>query len=192
MSTKPVVQRYFASGEELSSDQLAALGWLWSYKGSSNFLNDVQRQLRAGEKSLSERQVEVVTRIYSEESAKLADQADALLAIFHGEVEQPKPVVEAGFYLFEGDVIKVQRAVHGSGNLYAKRLIIDKIGAEGAGHFEYEAGLIRRMAGAPKLTAEWAAEHGRLYGMCMICGATLTDETSIERGIGPVCFGKLA
>jgi hypothetical protein len=31
-----------------------------------------------------------------------------------------------------------------------------------------------------------------LYGRCFICGRTLTDEESIDRGIGPVCNERLA
>ena len=27
-------------------------------------------------------------------------------------------------------------------------------------------------------------------GSCLVCGKTLTDATSIERGIGPVCYGS--
>lgn len=42
-----------------------------------------------------------------------------------------------------------------------------------------------------RLTLEQAQEFGRLYGVCGICGATLTDETSIAAGIGPVCAGRL-
>ena len=94
--------------------------------------------------------------------------------------------LEAGFYeLTAGMVVKVQLAVHGSGNLYAKRLNTE------TGKFEYQPGLINlvRERGT-RLTVERARELGQLYGMCIRCGATLTDEDSIERGMGPVCAGK--
>ncbi len=42
-----------------------------------------------------------------------------------------------------------------------------------------------------ELTLELAKEYGKLYGQCMICGRTLTNEDSIEAGIGPICAGKL-
>lgn len=42
-----------------------------------------------------------------------------------------------------------------------------------------------------KLTVERAREYGRLYGRCMLCGRKLTDPSSIEAGIGPVCASKL-
>jgi len=49
--------------------------------------------------------------------------------------------VDEGFYVGPGDVIyKVQRAVHGSGNLYAK--ILNSV----TGEFEYQSGLIRDVA----------------------------------------------
>ena len=94
--------------------------------------------------------------------------------------------VEAGIYFRDGEVVKVQRAVHGSGNMYAKRL--DK----NTGRFEYSPGLIRRITPDMKMTLEQAHEYGALYGVCCNCGRTLTDETSIEAGIGPVCAKRFA
>jgi len=38
--------------------------------------------------------------------------------------------------------------------------------------------------------AEAAVEYGRMTGSCACCGRTLTDKTSVERGIGPVCAEK--
>jgi hypothetical protein len=35
-----------------------------------------------------------------------------------------------------------------------------------------------------------AVLHGRASGRCSVCSRDLTDPESIERGIGPVCFGK--
>lgn len=84
-------------------------------------------------------------------------------------------------------IVKVQRAIHGSGNLYAKALVQDE---EGDWFFEYRPGLIREVSNQTKLTLEQAREWGALYGTCAVCGATLTNETSIEAGIGPVCRRK--
>lgn len=35
-----------------------------------------------------------------------------------------------------------------------------------------------------------AAAYGKLHGTCGLCGRTLEDEASIERGLGPVCAAK--
>lgn len=35
------------------------------------------------------------------------------------------------------------------------------------------------------------AAYGHLTGSCGICGRKLEDETSVERGIGPICYAKL-
>lgn len=100
-------------------------------------------------------------------------------------------VDEEGFYLNPdtGEVYKVQVAHHGSGALYAKRLELPKDGAE-RGSWVYEARLRLRIDPAWKLTLEAAQEWGRLYGYCCRCGAILTDEASIARGLGPICAGK--
>ena len=38
---------------------------------------------------------------------------------------------------------------------------------------------------------EAVKEIGRLTGICCVCGRTLTNEASIEEGIGPVCSGRM-
>lgn len=99
-----------------------------------------------------------------------------------------KPVTEDGMYrMADGTIAKVQIAVNGSGNLYAKRLIV----SDDHGSFEYEPGLIRKLSADDRMTVEQAAEFGKLYGWCCVCGRTLTDEKSIAAGIGPVCGGRI-
>jgi len=93
--------------------------------------------------------------------------------------------VEDGYYLVGGRVYKVQHAVHATGGQYAKVLDFK------TGRFEYEAGAIRKVQPSMKLSVKEAAHYGKLYGRCIVCGRTLTDETSIERGIGPICEGRL-
>jgi hypothetical protein len=94
-----------------------------------------------------------------------------------------------------GDIFKVQVAVHGSGNLYAKRLVeLDEpkvMKTKTVSHeFVYEPGLLRRIKPEWRMTLEEAKAWGALYGTCCVCGATLTKEASIAAGIGPVCSEK--
>lgn len=93
-----------------------------------------------------------------------------------------EPKVTEGMYRVGDVVYKVQAAIHGSGRLYAKRLHGQS--------FVYEKGAIYRLKPENKMTLEDAKEWGLLYGTCCVCGRTLTDETSIANGIGPVCAGK--
>lgn len=91
-----------------------------------------------------------------------------------------------------GDIFKVQVAHHGSGNLYAKKLVkleepTTKRGKEVAYEFQYATGAIRRIQPEWKMTLEEAKEWGQLYGVCCRCGAILTDEKSQAKGIGPWC-----
>jgi hypothetical protein len=119
----------------------------------------------------------------------------------------PQAVIqEDGIYmLVEGEtttIYKVQIAKQGSGNLYAKRLVppdhdddcvILTLGGSKCGHkaeWVYE-GRAPLHLGLVKLDVEAAAKFGHLYGICGCCGADLTDEKSIARGIGPICYGKL-
>jgi hypothetical protein len=104
-----------------------------------------------------------------------------------------------GMHFIDGVVIKVQRAVHGSGNLYAKQLVVlteAELAADGTvlvpatAKFEYAPGVVNKTSVETLMTKEDGAKFGRLYGMCIKCAATLTDEESIERGMGPICAGK--
>ena len=101
---------------------------------------------------------------------------------------KPAPVeLEAGIYRVGDDWFKVQKAVHGSGNMYAKRLVVT---SPGEATFEYAPGAIRNITADHKVSLEEARQFGHVYGVCCNCGATLTDEKSIVAGIGPVCAKK--
>lgn len=39
---------------------------------------------------------------------------------------------------------------------------------------------------------EALTHYGRITGRCGVCGRTLEDEVSVARGIGPICWGRLA
>jgi hypothetical protein len=116
----------------------------------------------------------------------------------YGDSQTPADLI-AGMYRLDETIYKVQVAVHGSGHPYAKRLVVDSelvhSGDDGdvyAHHvrFEYERGAIRELRPEHRMTLDEAKEFGALYGTCCVCGRTLTDEQSIENGIGPICAGK--
>lgn len=96
--------------------------------------------------------------------------------------------IEDGFYeLPDGRIAKVIHAVHGSGHQYAKLF------NPTTGKFDMAMGLIRqvRIDGRRIDTDQQrASELGKLYGVCMCCGLTLTNEESIADGIGPICRTK--
>lgn len=109
----------------------------------------------------------------------------------------PAEELTDGMYqLPTGEIFKAQYAAHGSGRLYAKALVVteyeatEDYPAETVVRFEYSPGAIRRLTLADKMSKEAAQEFGRLYGVCCVCAAVLTDETSIAEGIGPVCGGR--
>lgn len=102
-------------------------------------------------------------------------------------VEAAVEALTHGMYRKDGIIYKVQIAIHGSGRLYAKRLVVDGEGHDAHVHFEYAAGVIRNLRIEDRMTIEEAKAFGALYGTCCVCGRTLTDEISIANGIGPVC-----
>lgn len=90
--------------------------------------------------------------------------------------------VPEGIHYVDGTVLKVQVAIHGSGRKYVKELNTD------TGKFEYVGSRpLSRLSEDTLMKLEDAQEFGKLYGMCLKCGRTLTDEESIARGIGPIC-----
>lgn len=105
--------------------------------------------------------------------------------------------IEDGFYqLPDGRVIKILHAIHGSGYQYGKVFLPENVGNPDESNWGKIVGapnLVRRGAVRIDTDEAKAAELGKLYGVCMVCGTTLTDDTvggSIERGIGPVCLSK--
>jgi len=94
-------------------------------------------------------------------------------------------VTEPGIYYLPGEpvtIFKVQPS-RSSDRVWAKRLETD-------GTWTY-VGRQPLNAGLVKLDAETAAKFGHAYGMCACCGRLLTNEDSIEAGIGPVCASRL-
>jgi len=132
----------------------------------------------------AEKGVEIVTDGMSvkEASQKITELKNLPAAPKAAPVE-----LEDGMYKVGDAIYKVQHAVHGSGRQYAKQLVEN----DGEWSFEFAAGAISKIRPEHRLTMEQAAEFGALYGTCCVCGRTLTDEKSIERGIGPVCAGRL-
>ncbi len=114
-------------------------------------------------------------------------------------VAAAKLVLEDGMYKLGETIYKVQHAVHGTGNQYAKELVSvehtspdrDHVGVEMKWEFAYAPGAISKLSPANRMTLEEAKAFGALYGTCCVCGATLTDEKSIAAGIGPVCAGRV-
>jgi hypothetical protein len=109
--------------------------------------------------------------------------------------QTPGEVTEGMYRTPDGGIYKVQVAVHGSGRLYAKKLVAmdePKVMKKGTKthEFAYESGALRKLTPAMKMTMEEMKEWGKLYGTCCKCGLMLTDETSIAEGIGPVCGGR--
>lgn len=114
--------------------------------------------------------------------------------------------VPEGMHKLGDEIFKVQRAVHGSGHLYAKRLVLDEPDCGGCCNgepcgpngeycpstvrFEYARGAMHRLSADTLMSLDEARAFGRLYGTCCVCGKTLTDESSIAAGIGPVCASK--
>lgn len=93
-----------------------------------------------------------------------------------------RKAAEAGLYSFEGTIVKVQENRAHTG-VYAKRLNTE------TGEYELARGLQFKVTDKLTLaeaTKIYQANHA-LSGQCLACGRELTDEYSMEVGIGPIC-----
>ena len=75
-----------------------------------------------------------------------------------------------------------------NGQLICKELVVYD---DNSHEWSYRGASRRFLSAATKLTLEDAKKFGTIYGFCCVCGRTLTNGTSIEAGIGPVCAGRL-
>lgn len=108
----------------------------------------------------------------------------------HPETKAQAVAVTEGMYRVDETIYKVQRALaQGSGHTYAKRLVLGE-GYGAKATFVYAPGALKILRPEHKLSLEEAKAWGILYGSCCRCGRTLTDESSIEAGIGPTCSKK--
>lgn len=177
---KPASERSLSYLRDLMLDKAAHLG---ETKAEANEKIEAWYIQEPNQAQVSEAITRLKGEGYTGRKYSFAEEAPA----------QPSAELEDGFYELPGidvndpafRIVKVQHAVHGSGNQYAKELNV------GTGKFEYVAGLISKVrAEGTNLSLERARELGQLYGICVRCGATLTDEDSIAAGIGPVCATK--
>lgn len=95
-----------------------------------------------------------------------------------------RPEVPEGMHQLNGSIYKVQESPH-TGRRYAK-LLTSYAGGRQWG-FEFAPGAMAKLSEETQMSLEQAKEFGALYGTCCVCGRTLTNEASIEAGIGPVC-----
>ena len=92
--------------------------------------------------------------------------------------------IEVGMYkTTDGEIYRVQES--GTGNLYAKHL--DVLARE----FEYAPGAMRNLTASDRMTLEEAKAFGVQFGFCCVCARMLTDQKSLDLGIGPVCIRKV-
>lgn len=104
---------------------------------------------------------------------------DRLLAI-------PAPSAEPGYYV-RGEQVFVVVQNRAKTRTYAKELVLTGNRAR----WHYAPGISTSLADVEPLSVEHAASLGRAHGVCILCGAQLTDPESVERGIGPVCAARL-
>lgn len=137
-------------------------------------------------RTLAEEQGEEVRTSYTK--AEASDEISRMLENRNeAKTRTSGKAAEEGMYRKDGQIYKIQIAVHGSGRPYAKKLVE----TDGEWEFVKAPGMQFRLTAKDKMTLEEAKEFGKLYGTCCVCGRTLTKEESIAEGIGPVCSGKM-
>lgn len=95
------------------------------------------------------------------------------------------------------DVVYIVRPNREKTRVYAKRMVV--IGGERlteAGtvvniEFEYEKGAIYDLRPEHRLSAEECEQLSLRYGKCIMCGRGLKAAKSVQRMIGPVCYGYI-
>lgn len=136
----------------------------------------------------------VSQRSEAPQDAQLAPQSPTAPAMGSGATATP----DDGWYMVDGEPWKVQWNLNHTGR-YAKRLVPrDRRDGDAGSDLDAKPKWVYVQGGlgivaqkGKRMTIEDAAQYGKLYGACAVCGRTLTFEGSIERGIGPVCYGRI-
>lgn len=97
-------------------------------------------------------------------------------------------VTEVGMYRKGEDLYRVYPARSG-GHLLCKMLA----GSPETGWSFTYVGTPRSagLKASDRMTLDEAKAFGQQFGVCCVCGALLTDPTSVAAGIGPVCGGRV-
>jgi hypothetical protein len=104
-------------------------------------------------------------------------------------VENTDPITQNGVYRDEdGNIYRVKTSRQ-SGRLYASLFV--PTAQTKSERFVYAKGAIYSLKASNRLTVEQAGELGIQFGICIVCGAELTDAQSVARGIGPVCVQRV-
>lgn len=155
-------------------------------------LDHFQRKGKIVEALATEKQVDFIKKLVSEREvvpyaqdyynnlskARASQLISSLLTM--PKVVKAKALAE-GIYYKNGVVYKVQ--VSGAGRTYAKVLRTNG--------FAYDPTAIKALSPEDKITIEQAKAYGIQYGVCCVCGRTLTDSVSVAEGIGPVCGKRI-
>jgi hypothetical protein len=192
VTAKPLADPAREQGEAGEPDPVAkarraeAMAFIKTYTGTFGLILDIRANPKYGTKylRLSDRQVDAVL------ASRDRDLERAERARIPPGLTRPPTTVTEGIYVVDGEPWKAQKNREKT-RLYAKRLVPGIDGEKGS--WEYVPGGLTIIAqrGSPMTIAE-AEAYGALYGVCVVCGRTLTNETSIERAIGPVCYARLA
>ncbi len=173
-------EQFVYIGDDVYNLQVIAEVYASRYEGNFAYMLDMKGALRRFS-SLTAPQAKGVLNCMLAEARRNAPKAAPVARV----------ALEDGMYKLGETIYKVQHAVHGSGKQYAKVLVIHGEAPEALVEFEYAPGAISKLSAADRMTLEEAKAFGALYGTCCVCGRTLTDEKSIEAGIGPVCAERM-
>lgn len=122
---------------------------------------------------------------------------DRLMGYPEDRTGQAEPV-EPGFYETAEGEVYVVKANRAGTRVYAKRLVEhggERLTEDGEVvhlEFEYAPGVVQQLTGEQRMDLERARALSIRYGRCLACGKTLTDATSVERGVGPVCAKRFS
>lgn len=195
-------QAAITSAREALEEQRPGL-WniIVNFAHKSDILESFRNQVLEG-RHLSEKQVAVVWK-WADREAEFKTKRDEERAQRVADVDL-SPIAamfdharEAGLkklqYRAEGLVIK-PAASHSqnAGALYVKSVSGDYIGKikdhKFYGNRDAKPEQVTALHTIAANPVEAAKAYGKLTGSCSCCGRTLTDPTSIELGIGPVCI----
>lgn len=157
----------------------------------------------AGERQLAELGAtggERVATVDERLQARMLDKFDAMRLVDRlkaSPYDQEGVAVGVGVYQRNGTIYVVRKNRTNQG-LHARRLV--EIGGRRLTEadtvvkieFEYDRDALLQLRPEDRMTLEDAKPFVIKYGRCIACDTPLSDATSVERGIGPVCVKKFA
>lgn len=174
--TDLVADREVQTGKTAAESQMALARWLATPRSQKEVSALIDKALKAPKRKPAKVTSYLVDIPDTVPNSKFAISTDAVVGLPEGWRRQE-------YLFFEVKKLRgrrvIRRLVGAPGDF--SRMLVPARAAE----------MLLEAVSNPEFAVKSATLFGEIHDVCGVCGAPLTDDLSLERKIGPVCFARM-